>query len=380
MDLSTLLLTRGEIEKLVSMKDAIEALRSVFAAHAAGRTKTYPRVHIPFNQYDGSIGYMEAAVDNLGISISKIASLYHNNPDNGLPRIIALITASRIDNGLPIAIMDGNYLTMLRTGAVSALASDYLSNKNAATVGIIGAGVQGRGQLLGMAEIRKIRKVLVYDILTSTSEKFAREMSKSLEVEVKVANSVKEMRECDVICSATPAREPLIVEELIHQGLHINSVGIGAGLGKREVDFKILPKLKIVVDDLETAKSDALNEAFQDNMVTNRDIHASLGDIVAGKKEGRVNDGEATIFISSGIGIQDAAVAKLAFDRAVQNEVGRKFNFFVLPLIKLMRGVMVCSVSSFFTVVMHFSILEVESSRAVNFLNLSSMSPNCTGF
>ncbi|MFI5420493.1 MAG: ornithine cyclodeaminase family protein [Nitrososphaerales archaeon] len=328
MDLSTLLLSRSEVEKLVSMKDAIEALRSVFTEHAAGKTKTYPRVHIPFDEYDGSIGYLEAAVDNLGMSISKIASLYHSNPSNGLPRIIALITASRIDNGLPIAIMDGNYLTMLRTGAVSALASDYLSKKNAETVGIIGAGVQGRGQLLGLAEIRKIRKALVYDISTLTSEKFAHEMSKSLQLDVKVANSVKEMTECDIICSATPAKEPLIVEELIHPGLHINSVGIGAGLGKREVDFKILRKLKIVVDDLETAKLDALNEAFRDNIVTDRDIHASLGEIVAGKKEGRIIDGETTIFVSSGIGIQDAAVAKLAFDRAVQSKIGRKFNFF----------------------------------------------------
>jgi len=310
------------------MKDAVEALRSVFMEHAQGKTKTYPRVHIPFDDYDGSIGYLEAAVDNLGMSISKIASLYHSNPANGLPRIVALITASRIDNGLPIAIMDGNYLTMLRTGAVSALASDFLSKKSVETVGIMGAGVQGRGQLMGLAEIRKIRKVLVYDISTSASEKFAQEMSKLLHVDVKVASSPKEMAECDIISSATPAREPLIVEELIHPGLHINSVGIGAGLGKREVDFKILQKLKIVVDDLKTARVDALHEAFRDNLVTDRDIYASLGDLVAGKKKGRVDDGETTIFVSSGIGIQDAAVAKLAFDRAVQNNVGRKFNFF----------------------------------------------------
>jgi len=327
VDLSTLLLNKTEVENLVSMKDSIDAMRSVFREHAEGRTKTYPRVHIPFDEHQGSIGYMEAAVDALDVSVSKIASLYHSNPAVGLPRIIALITASRTDNGLPIAIMDGNYLTMLRTGAVSALASDYLAEKDAETVGIVGAGVQGRGQLLGLIEIRKIRKVLVYDISTSAADKFAREMSSRLGIELSVASSMMDMKDCNIISSATPSREPLIVEELLHPGLHINSVGIGAGLGKKEIDFRILRKLKIVVDDREAAREDALSEAFRDNLVTDRDIHASLGDIVTGRKKGREVD-EPTIFVSAGLGIQDAAVAKLAFDRATKTNVGRRFNFF----------------------------------------------------
>jgi alanine dehydrogenase len=327
VDLSTLLLRKTDVENLVSMDDAIEAVRSVFIEHAQGKTKSYPRVHIPFDEHEGSIGYLEAAVDNLGISVSKIASLYHSNPSRGLPRIIALITANRTDNGLPIAIMDGNYLTMLRTGAVSALASDYLANKNAETVGILGAGVQGRGQLLGLVQVRKIRKVLVYDISPSASKRFAEEMSKLLGIDVTVADHVKELRGCDIISSATPAREPLITEDLLHPGLHINSVGIGAGLGKREVDFNILRKMKIIVDDRDVTKTDALNEAYRNNLIVDNDIYASLGEIITGRVKGRVGD-EVTIFVSAGMGIQDAAVAKLAFERATQNNVGQKFNFF----------------------------------------------------
>ena len=327
MDLSTLLLTKSDVENLVSIRDATEAVRSVFKEHGMGKTKSYPRVHIPFEEFNGTIGYLEAAVDSLDSSASKIASLYFDNPNIGLPRIIALITLSRIDNGLPVAVMDGNYLTMLRTAAVSAVATDFLAKNDADTLGVIGAGVQGRGQLLGVKEVREIKRVIVYDISRNASERFAHEMSSSLGVEVRIANSINDLKVCDIISCATPSKEPLITENLLHEGLHINSVGMGAGLGKREVDFKILRKTKVVVDDKEVAESESLSEAFKEGLITTREIYASLGDLVLGKLKGREKD-ETTIFISAGMAIQDVAVAKLAYDRAAEKGVGRKFNFF----------------------------------------------------
>jgi alanine dehydrogenase len=327
VDLSTLLLTKSDVEKLVTIKDSIEAVRSVFREHALGKTKTYPRVHIPFEEFHGTIGYLEAAVDSLDSSASKIASLYFDNPSIGLPRIIALITLSRIDNGLPVAIMDGNYLTMLRTAAVSAVASEYLANKDAKKLGIIGAGVQGRGQLLGMKEVRKITDVLVYDISADASRLFVRDMASSLEVDIKIANSIRELKDCDIISCATPSKEPLITKELLHPGLHINSVGMGAGLGKKEVDFGILREMKVVVDDRELAQMDALSEAFRDGFITDSEIHGSLGDLILGRVPGRTVN-ETTLFVSSGMAIQDVAVAKLAYDRAVEKKVGRKLDFF----------------------------------------------------
>ena len=327
MDLSTLLLTKSDVEKLVTIKEAIDAVRSVFREHALGKTKTYPRVHIPFEEFHGTIGYLEAAVDSLDSSASKIASLYFDNPSIGLPRIVALITLNRIDNGLPVAIMDGNYLTMLRTAAVSAVATDYLAKKDAKELGIIGAGVQGRGQLLGMKEVRKITDVLVYDISTEASERFAREMASTLDVNIKIAKSIGELKDCDIISCATPSKEPLITGELLHPGLHINSVGMGAGLGKREIDFDILRKMKVVVDDKEVAQMDALSDAFRDGFITTSEIHASLGDLILGRVPGRTAN-ETTIFVSAGMAIQDVAVAKLAYDRAVEKRAGRKLDFF----------------------------------------------------
>lgn len=325
---STLLIPMSQVEQIASMNEAVEAIRKVFREHHYRRTKTYPRVHIPFDSYNGTIGYMEAAVDTLDSSAIKIVGLYHDNPKLGLPRILATLVLSRIDNGLPVAIMDGTYLTMLRTGAVAAVAADCLSRKDSECAGIIGAGVQGRGQLQGLMEVRGIRKAVVYDVVRSASERFANEAKNRFAIEVKVADSLRDLNNCDIIASATPSKTPVITEELLHQGVHVNSVGIGAGLGKNELDFALIRKAKTVVDDLEVARMDALQDAYSRQIVTDRDIYGTLGEIVSGTKTGRTESGEVTLFISSGMAIQDVAVAKLVFDKAVSMGIGKSFNFF----------------------------------------------------
>ncbi len=112
-------------------------------------------------------------------------------------------------------------------------------------------------------------------------------MAPLLEVDIKIANSIRELKECDIISCATPSKEPLITKELLHLGLHINSVGMGAGLGKKEVDFGILREMKVVVDDREVAQMDVLSEAFRDGFITNSEIYGSLGDLILGGVPGR---------------------------------------------------------------------------------------------
>lgn len=328
---STILLSRSELTGLVSIKEAIESIRTVFKEHELGRTKTYPRVHIPFNQYEGTIGYMEAGVDRLGASASKIVGLYHKNPETyGLPRILSLIVLSQINNGVPIAVMDGNYLTMMRTAATAGLAASYLALEDAEHLGLIGAGVQSRGQLLALKEVRpSIKEVTIYNVRRPSAELLAKEAKDLYGLDTRVANTVSDLKDCHIIASSTPSRTPLVTEELLHEGVHVSSVGIGAGLGKREVDFRILRMMKIVVEDRQVARMDALAEAYQNKALCDDDIYATLGELVLGSRPGRTGEGEETIFISSGIAILDVAVAQLAYEKAVKEGVGREYNFFL---------------------------------------------------
>ncbi len=213
----------------------------------------------------------------------------------------------------------------MSSGSANLPCGIFLSNPSRAIEGLLAKSIVAVH--CGVKEVREIKRVIVYDISRNASERFAHEMSSSLGVEVRIANSINDLKVCDIISCATPSKEPLITENLLHEGLHINSVGMGAGLGKREVDFKILRKTKVVVDDKEVAESESLSEAFKEGLITTREIYASLGDLVLGKLKGREKD-ETTIFISAGMAIQDVAVAKLAYDRAAEKGVGRKFNFF----------------------------------------------------
>jgi alanine dehydrogenase len=310
------LLSREEVQSVLTMRDTIEATRIAIVDHYRKRTQMVKRRYLFLEK--GRIGSMSAYIESLGSAGVKIVSTFHENPiKRNLPAISALIVLCDVETGLPRVVMDGTYITMMRTGGISALAAEYLARKDSKIVGIIGAGEQGRGQLLGLREVLDLDRVYVYDVDRSRMDRFAERMTMETGLEVMSSGSAEEVaRKADVLATATPSMTPVVFDEWVKPGLHINSVG-GSSRGEQEIDTKILKRSKLVVDDFENASTlGGIAKPISLGELSREDVHAELGEIAAGEKPGRTSGGEVTVFISSGLAIQDVAIAQAVVKRA----------------------------------------------------------------
>lgn len=324
----TVVLTGRDVERLLTMREAIGVVERAFADHAQGKTQMLPRSYLFLDEYAGRIGFMPAHIKSLDAAGIKIVCAYHDNPKlHGLPSVTATVVLNDTKTGLPLAIMDGTYLTMIRTGAVGGIAAKYLARRNAKIVGIVGAGVQGRGQLRGVAEVRDVERVLVYDPVPEQSRKFASEMGRELSVDVLPVDSAQRaVMGVDLVAVATPSSTPVVMSEWVGPGLHITSVGVSTA-GKQEIATEVFKRGKLVLDELsQTSKIGGINVPFSRGLLRSEDVYAEIGEIILGKKPGRTSDEEVTVFVSSGLAIQDVATAKLVYDKALQQGMGTKVN------------------------------------------------------
>ncbi|MEM3463127.1 MAG: ornithine cyclodeaminase family protein [Candidatus Bathyarchaeia archaeon] len=310
------LLSREDVQSTLTMRDAIEATRIAIVDHHRKRTQMVKRRYLFLDK--GRIGCMAAYIESIGSAGVKVVNTFHENPAKyNLPAISALIILCDIDTGLPRVIMDGTYITMMRTGAISALATEYLARRDSKTAGIIGAGEQGKGQLLGLKEVLDLERVYVYDVDKGRMDRFAEQMGRETGLEVLGSSSAEEVvRRADVLATATPSMTPVVFNKWVNPGLHINSVG-GASRGEQEIDTEILKRSKLVVDDFENASTlGGIAKPISSGELSKGDIYAELGEIVAGEKPGRASQDELTVFISSGLAIQDVAIAQAVLERA----------------------------------------------------------------
>lgn len=221
----------------------------------------------------------------------------------------------------------------MRTGAAGGIAAKYLAKPSSGSVCFIGAGTQARTQLMALKIVLgELRKVSVYDLKAEASCSFTEYAKVFLEgdAKVKVCSSPREAVEgADIIVTTTPSREPVVMNEWVSEGVHFNCIGADAP-GKQEIDPVILVKVKVVVDDVEQAvHCGEINVPIKSGIFDSRMIYGELGEIVAGLKKGRESDGEITVFTSTGIAIQDAATAKLAYEKALMRGVGTRINFVI---------------------------------------------------
>jgi alanine dehydrogenase len=306
----TLLLDRTAVRTLMNMADVIYVVEEAFRMWGEGKGNMPAKSYLLVEH--GDFRAMPAALP--GCAGMKWVNAHPHNLSHNLPSVMAVIIYNDPDTGYPLAIMDGTRITAYRTGAASAIASKYLARENSHTLGIIAAGRQSHTQILAHAELFDLSSINVFDISKATVHKL---ISSFPEYPIKSC-SLEEAVASDIVCTLTPSRGPIIKRDWIIPGTHINAVGADAK-GKQELEPSILSEAVVVVDDMRQAIAGGeINVPIKKGLFTSEQVYATLAEIIVGAKKGRTDNKAITVFDSTGIAIEDIAVAKLIFEKAQQ--------------------------------------------------------------
>lgn len=317
-----LILNRKDVQSVLTMKDCIQVVEDAFAELSNGTAILPLRNNIA--SPEGLSLYMPAFLKDMGALACKVVTVFKNNPSKNLPVIFGKVLLQDTETGDVLCIMDGGYLTAVRTGAASGVANKYLARKDKnQIIGIYGTGVQAQMQLWAMKETVDIAKVLVYDINEKAVDNFISEMTTKLNLQIIKASDPDELLSSDIICTATSSPTPLFDGNKLKPGTHINNIGSHTP-NARELDTATVKKSKFVGDSKEACLSEAgdIMIPLKEKAISEDHFYAELGDLVTSKKNGRTNDSEITVFKSNGLAIQDAAAAKLIYDKAMAAGIG----------------------------------------------------------
>lgn len=325
-----LLLSREDIKSVVTMKDMIEADKTAFKMTVDGTVKTPLRTVID-GKYDGAFLFMPAYAPELDAAAMKVIDIFPHNVDNGKMTSPAQVMLIDGKDGYVIALLDGTYVTQLRTGASSGAAFDLLAKKECKKGAMIGTGGQAATQLEAMLAARKLDEVKIYDLNAERCQAFAEQMQKELaDYGAKIIaaeNSDACIEDADLIITVTPSAKPVFDGTKVKAGATISCVGTYEP-HKHEMDPAILPRAsKIICDSKEAALSETgdLLIPIKDGIISEKDILGSLGDVINGTIKGRENDDEIIVYETVGVAAQDLVVAKVIYDKAL--EAGKGMNW-----------------------------------------------------
>ncbi|HET7323990.1 MAG TPA: ornithine cyclodeaminase family protein [Halococcus sp.] len=325
--METLLLDREAVDGNAQMAEVIGAVSDAFAAYERGDAQMPAKSYIELPAYNGDFrsmpAYMDAGEwDAAGI---KWVNVHPDNPQKfDLPTVMGTMIYSDPENAVPLAIMDGAELTMKRTGAAAAVATDHLAIDDASSLGLVGAGVQSYTQLEAIAEIRPIEEVVIADVNEDAIEAFIEQFEDRFEVQ---GGSIADTAACDVLSTVTPSTEPLVSLADLGSHTHINAMGADAA-AKQELDPDILREGNLVIDDYaQTTHSGEISIPYSEGVIDDSDIDAAVGEIVVGEKPGRTSEDGITVFDSTGLAIQDVATAHVVYEHAREVGGGQSFEF-----------------------------------------------------
>jgi alanine dehydrogenase len=305
-------------EEGIDLAAVNEAVEAVFAAHGRGEVQMPPKLYLSFQQ--GDLRTMPAYIPSLNLSGVKIVNVHPGNRTIGLPTVMALLVLIDPANGYPRALLNATGLTDLRTGAAGAVAARYLARTGATVVGMVGAGRQAKAQIEALACVRTIKEVKVWSRSPEHATAFAaiypQYHARSL--------PLTEVCDCDILVTTTPSTTPIIQEKWIRAGTHINAIGADAP-GKEELDPALLNHAAVYVDDLAQAvHSGEVNVPISQHTYAVGAISGTIGEVILGKK-GRIDDRSITVFDSTGLAVQDLAIAEVALRTGGQHRTELPF-------------------------------------------------------
>jgi alanine dehydrogenase len=325
----TILLNQSQIKELTTMKEIIENVETAYSVHAERKVQMPAKKYLFYKKFRGDLRIMPCFIRGMNESGVKNVNVHPDNPRKyNLPTVMAMIELVDPQTGFPISVMDGTWITNMRTGAAAGVATKYLAREDSEVLGLVGAGVQAATGLEAINEVMDIKEVRVSCRTCQTREKFAEMISEKYGVEAKATDTIKEaVLGADVLLTTTPSREPVVKSKWVSDGTHINAMGADAP-GKQELNAHILQKAKIVIDCwAQASHSGEINIPVQEGLIRQNDIHGKIGDVIIGKIPGRTSDEEITVFDSTGLAVQDIVTAWNVYEKALQKGIGQKMNF-----------------------------------------------------
>jgi len=320
---ATLVLTRSEVADLLALDECIEAVERAFRAHAEGLT-------LPTGVLGTHVTGGGFHVKTAGINLPAprfVTKVNANFPDNrvrfGLPTIQGVVLLFEALDGRPLAVMDSIEITIVRTGAATAVAAKHLARADSKTVTVCGCGNQGRVSLRALTRVLDLDRAYVWDLDYAAAERLATDLSGELAIEISpVRNFADAVGRSDVCVTCTPSRRGFLQKSHVRPGTFIAAVGADSE-DKQELEPALVASSKVVVDIMEQcAAIGELHHALAQRLMVTHDVHAELGDVIAGKRPGRTSPEDVIVFDSTGTALQDVAAAVMVYDRAISSGRG----------------------------------------------------------
>jgi alanine dehydrogenase len=320
----TLILSRTDMMGLLTPAEYVECVEHAFRMHGLGRVYLEPKGHIVLDRYQGEFEVMPSYIEEPEAAACKWVSIREDNSKYELPAVFSILVYTHPETGFPLAICDGSYHTLMRTGASAAVSAKWLARKDASVLAIVGTGSVAEGTLATSDAVFDWSEVRVWSRTQASVDRFLEsEGPKFPHLTIEGTTDLERaVRGANVVVTGTHAQGWIVDDAWIDPGTHI--AALGADLeGEQELHPAILQRARIFVDDIRQCIPDGeINVALREGLIAESDVAGEIGKVICGELEGRQAEDQITVFDSTGIALQDSATVPLEYERAVAAGVG----------------------------------------------------------